>query len=205
MRNRLLFIVSLLLISSFLWSQAAKPRIIVTADPELDDNNSLIRFLLYSDQFDIDGLIYASSQFHWKGDGKGTTFMVKGREYTRYGLNLVPVNRIDGGKMSVSFTMQWMHTKKFIKISENTIQTILDQGIYVLKSNMEILNLKGSFPKTQKDLNGLKLQSWIIAQGPCSLLRGEDKVPLPEHLNQLKNNSSIPLNGLVLRREFLKK
>ena len=90
MRNRLLFIVSLLLISSFLWSQAAKPRIIVTADPELDDNNSLIRFLLYSDQFDIDGLIYASSQFHWKGDGKGTTFMVNGREYTRYGLNLCP-------------------------------------------------------------------------------------------------------------------
>ncbi len=25
-----------------------RPRIVVTADPELDDNNSLIRFLLYS-------------------------------------------------------------------------------------------------------------------------------------------------------------
>ncbi len=67
-----------------------KPRIIITADPELDDNNSLIRFLMYSSEFDIEGLVYASSQFHWKGDGKGTKFMVQGREYTRYGLNLCP-------------------------------------------------------------------------------------------------------------------
>ncbi len=70
--------------------QHAKPRIIITADPELDDNNSLIRFLLYSSDVNIEGLVYASSQFHWKGDGKGTKFMVPGREYTRYGLNLCP-------------------------------------------------------------------------------------------------------------------
>src|SRR5690348_6685550 len=49
-----------------------RPRIVVTADPELDDNNSLIRFLLYSSDFQVEGLIYASSGFHWKGDGKGT-------------------------------------------------------------------------------------------------------------------------------------
>ena len=69
---------------------AWKPRVIITADPELDDNNSLIRFLLYSTDVQVEGLIYASSQFHWKGDGKGTKFMVPGREYTRYGLNLCP-------------------------------------------------------------------------------------------------------------------
>lgn len=69
---------------------AFKPRIIITADPELDDNNSLIRFLLYSTDVQVEGLIYASSQFHWKGDGQGTKFMVPGREYTRYGLNLCP-------------------------------------------------------------------------------------------------------------------
>lgn len=67
-----------------------KPRIIVTADPELDDANSLIRLLLYSTDFKIEGLIYASSQFHWTGDGKGTKFFVPGREYTRFGLNLCP-------------------------------------------------------------------------------------------------------------------
>ncbi|MBD0333105.1 MAG: DUF1593 domain-containing protein, partial [Chitinophagaceae bacterium] len=59
-----------------------RPRIVVTADPELDDNNSLIRFLLYSSDLNIEGIIYASSQFHWKGDGKRTRWFVPGREYT---------------------------------------------------------------------------------------------------------------------------
>src|SRR5687767_7162941 len=67
-----------------------KPRVIITADPELDDVNSLIRFLLYSTDVNVEGLIYASSQYHWTGDGKGTKLSVPGREYTRYGLNLCP-------------------------------------------------------------------------------------------------------------------
>jgi len=67
-----------------------RPRIIVTADPELDDNNSLIRFLLYSSDMQIEGLIYASSGYHWKGDGKGTKWFVPGREYTRFGLDTCP-------------------------------------------------------------------------------------------------------------------
>ena len=64
----------------------AKPRVVITADPELDDNNTLIRAILYSSDFKIEGLIYASSQFHWTGDGKGTTQYIPGREYTRMGL-----------------------------------------------------------------------------------------------------------------------
>ncbi len=68
----------------------AKPRIVITADPELDDNNSLIRFLLYSCDMEIEGLIYASSQFHWKGDGKGTKWYLPGREYDRFGMNICP-------------------------------------------------------------------------------------------------------------------
>ncbi|MFB0496266.1 hypothetical protein ABID99_002503 [Mucilaginibacter sp. OAE612] len=67
-----------------------RPRIVITADPELDDNNSLIRFLLYSSDVEIEGLIYASSAFHWKGDSKRTKWFVPGREYTRFGLNLCP-------------------------------------------------------------------------------------------------------------------
>jgi hypothetical protein len=84
-----LLLVLLLLPLSSSWAQT-KPRIIITADPELDDANSLIRFLLYSTDFKIEGLIYASSQFHWAGDGKGTKRSVAGREYTRFGLNLCP-------------------------------------------------------------------------------------------------------------------
>lgn len=70
--------------------QRQRPRIVVTADPELDDNNSLIRLLLYSSDLNVEGLIYASSQFHWTGDGKGTKWFVPGREYNRFGLNLCP-------------------------------------------------------------------------------------------------------------------
>jgi hypothetical protein len=67
-----------------------KPRVVITADPELDDSNSLVRYLLYSTDYQTEGLIYASSQFHWKGDGKGTKLSVPGREYTRFGLNICP-------------------------------------------------------------------------------------------------------------------
>jgi len=69
---------------------SAKPRVVITADPELDDVNTLIRALLYSTDFTIEGLVYASSGVHWKGDGKGTKLSVPGREYTRSGLNLCP-------------------------------------------------------------------------------------------------------------------
>ncbi|MDO3625543.1 DUF1593 domain-containing protein [Mucilaginibacter sp. BT774] len=82
-----------------LWANAVKaqspnkeirPRIVITADPELDDNNSLIRFLLHSSDLDVEGLIYASSGYHWKGDGKGTKWYVPGREYARFGLDTCP-------------------------------------------------------------------------------------------------------------------
>lgn len=66
--------------------EAAKPRVVITADPELDDNNTIIRAILYSSNVRFEGLIYASSQFHWRGDGKGTTQYIEGREYTRLGL-----------------------------------------------------------------------------------------------------------------------
>ncbi len=61
-------------------NEPTRPRIVVTADPELDDNNSLIRFLLHSCELDVEGLIYASSGYHWKGDGKGTKWYVPGGE-----------------------------------------------------------------------------------------------------------------------------
>ncbi|MGH7694540.1 MAG: nucleoside hydrolase-like domain-containing protein [Gemmatimonadaceae bacterium] len=68
----------------------AKPRVVVTADPELDDSNSLVRYLLYSTDFRTEGLIYASSGYHWKGDGTGKKWSVPNREYNRLGLNLCP-------------------------------------------------------------------------------------------------------------------
>lgn len=65
------------------------PRTIITTDPELDDNNSLIRLLLYSNELHIDGLITSSSEPHWKGDGQGTPYTGE-VEADRFGLDLCP-------------------------------------------------------------------------------------------------------------------
>ena len=49
-----------------------RPRTIVTTDGEVDDMDSFVRLLAYSNDLDIEGIVYTSSQWHWKGDGKGT-------------------------------------------------------------------------------------------------------------------------------------
>jgi hypothetical protein len=70
--------------------QHAKPRIVVTTDPELDDANSMIRYLLYASDFNTVGLVYASSAVHWSGDMKGTRFALPNREYSRPGVKPCP-------------------------------------------------------------------------------------------------------------------
>lgn len=84
-------------------NKETKPRIIITADPELDDNNSMIRFLMYASDVTIEGLIYTSSGYHWKGDGKGTKWYVPGREYARFGLDTCPCT-----------SWRWAKDEKFI-------------------------------------------------------------------------------------------
>ncbi|MCL6543902.1 MAG: DUF1593 domain-containing protein [Bryobacteraceae bacterium] len=44
-----------------------RPRVIVTTDGEIDDRCSFIRFLTYANEFNIEGMIYSSSRFHWLG------------------------------------------------------------------------------------------------------------------------------------------
>src|SRR6266487_4464717 len=85
-----IFCVVVMLGLAAMGSAQEKPRVVVTTDPELDDANSLIRYLLYSTDFRTAGLIYASSGFHWKGDGTGKKLSVPNREYSRWGLNLCP-------------------------------------------------------------------------------------------------------------------
>lgn len=46
---------------------AERPRVIVTSDAEIDDQCSLVRFLLYANEWDIEGLITTSSQYRWQG------------------------------------------------------------------------------------------------------------------------------------------
>jgi len=47
-----------------------RPRVIATTDGEIDDRCSMVRFLLYANQWDIEGIIHSSSCFHFKGNGK---------------------------------------------------------------------------------------------------------------------------------------
>lgn len=90
-----------------------KPRVVVTTDPELDDSNSLVRYLLYSTDFRTEGLVYASSGFHWKGDGQGTKWHVPGREYTRFGLNLCPCE-----------SWRWAEDERFIHDAVETYERV---------------------------------------------------------------------------------
>lgn len=46
---------------------APKTRVIVTSDGEIDDECSLVRFLLYVNEWDVEGIITSSSQYHWQG------------------------------------------------------------------------------------------------------------------------------------------
>lgn len=52
-----------------------KARTIITTDGEIDDYDSFIRMLLYANEFQIEGLVYSSSMWHYKGDGQGTPFI----------------------------------------------------------------------------------------------------------------------------------
>ena len=49
-------------------SDISRPRVIVTTDGEADDQCSMVRYLLYADQFRTRGLIYSSSKHHWAGN-----------------------------------------------------------------------------------------------------------------------------------------
>jgi len=70
--------------------QNAKPRMVLTCDPECDDNNSLIRYFLHAADFQTEAIVLTSSEYHWKGDGKGGTQYLPDREYSGYGLKIGP-------------------------------------------------------------------------------------------------------------------
>lgn len=48
-------------------SEYTKVRTIITQDAEVDDQNSLRHFLLYSNEVDLLGIVQTSSKFHWQG------------------------------------------------------------------------------------------------------------------------------------------
>lgn len=48
--------------------QEDKARTVITTDGEVDDMNSVIRFLLYANEMDLEGIVLTSSMYHYAGD-----------------------------------------------------------------------------------------------------------------------------------------
>lgn len=48
-------------------NQHSKTRVIINTDGEIDDECSMVRCLLYSNEWDIEGIVTTSSQYHWQG------------------------------------------------------------------------------------------------------------------------------------------
>jgi hypothetical protein len=46
----------------------ARPRTVITQDGEIDDMDSFVRFLYYANEVDLEGIVYSSSIFHWRGE-----------------------------------------------------------------------------------------------------------------------------------------
>jgi hypothetical protein len=54
-------------IGAFGQQQVRKTRVIITSDGEIDDECSMVRCLLYANEWDIEGIVTSSSQYHWHG------------------------------------------------------------------------------------------------------------------------------------------
>lgn len=72
MRRGIKVLVLLLTALSFVHAEP-KARVVATTDGEDDDKCSMVRFLYYANEMDIEGIVYTNSQFH--GNGNGTTWI----------------------------------------------------------------------------------------------------------------------------------
>ena len=59
--------------------ETLRPRTVVTTDGEVDDYDSFVRLLLYSNDMDIQAIVYSASQHHWAGDGSGNPLVPENR------------------------------------------------------------------------------------------------------------------------------
>ena len=182
-----------------------KPRIIITADPELDDNNSLIRFLLYATDFKIEGLVYTSSQFHWKGDGKGTKFMVPGREYTKYGLNLCPCT-----------SYRWREDERFIHDAVEAYEKVypnlkIHNTSYpspaYLKSKIKYGNIEfeGDISKETEGSNLIKNVLLDSIEGPVYITAWGGESTIARALKSIEEKYSNSPNWKLIKEKVSKK
>lgn len=51
-------------------AESEKPRTVITTDGEVDDMNSVLRFMLYANEMDLAGIVLTSSTYHYAGDAE---------------------------------------------------------------------------------------------------------------------------------------
>lgn len=61
------FLFCVLISGAYAQKNSSKTRVIITTDGEIDDECSMVRCLLYANEWDIEGIITSSSQYHWQG------------------------------------------------------------------------------------------------------------------------------------------
>ncbi|TNF39415.1 MAG: DUF1593 domain-containing protein, partial [Cytophagales bacterium] len=145
-----------------------KPRTIVTTDGEIDDVDSFIRMLLYANEFRIEGLIYSSSMWHYKGDGKGTLFTSE-MEMTR---------KMYGAKTDLRWPgVEWMnplldaYEEIFPKLSQHAegfptadyLRSVVRVGNIDFEGEMEVDTEGSDFIKAKlldEDMEPIYLQVW---------------------------------------------
>lgn len=182
-----------------------KPRVVVTADPELDDLNSLIRYLLHSTDFVTEGLIYASSGVHWKGDGKGTKWYVPGREYTRFGLNLCPCE-----------SWRWAPDERFIDdVVEAYAKAYDNLRVHdpdyptpdLLKSKIRVGNVKfdGDISEDSDGSNLIKELLLDPADGPLYLLAWGGQSTIARALKSIQEQHAQAPDWLTIRGRVARK
>jgi hypothetical protein len=90
MRKLLAPLMSILLVVALLCSAAeatalpkteGKVRLLVTQDGEVDDMNSLIHTLLYSNSFDLEGIVQTSSKLHYSGERESESLRWMGTDW----------------------------------------------------------------------------------------------------------------------------
>jgi hypothetical protein len=68
MKKAILYILILCVLQTF--AQNSMPRVIVLTDGEVDDQSSMVRFLLYTNDFDVEAIIQTNSVFQRVGHSK---------------------------------------------------------------------------------------------------------------------------------------
>lgn len=52
--------------------KSTRPRYLITTDLEVDDTNGVIMAMLYSNEYDLAGIVWTAGMFHFSGDGEHT-------------------------------------------------------------------------------------------------------------------------------------